>query len=186
MIEPLGKQHGRAAFSCGQPALDDWFRRRASQDEKRNIARVFVAVDDERNLRAIAAAAHAAGVNIDVLVDINVGANRCGVAPQVAPSLGRNLSACGVPTGACTATSTLNVLPPNTYFETRTQQLDFRVAKLLRTSAGRFRIALDLYNAFNRSPVLVYNQAFIPNGSWLIPNKVLSARQVRVNARFEF
>jgi ribosomal protein S18 acetylase RimI-like enzyme len=46
-IEPLGKQHSRAAFSCGQPALDDWFRRRASQDEKRNVARVFVAVDDE-------------------------------------------------------------------------------------------------------------------------------------------
>ena len=46
-IEPLGKHHDRAAFSCGQPDLDDWFRRRASQDEKRNVARVFVAVDDE-------------------------------------------------------------------------------------------------------------------------------------------
>jgi GNAT superfamily N-acetyltransferase len=46
-IEPLARQHDRATFSCGQPALDDWFRRRASQDEKRNIARVFVAVDDE-------------------------------------------------------------------------------------------------------------------------------------------
>jgi GNAT superfamily N-acetyltransferase len=45
-IEPLGK-HDRAAFSCGVPALDDWFRSRAGQDEKRNIARVFVAVDDQ-------------------------------------------------------------------------------------------------------------------------------------------
>jgi len=44
-IEPLGKQHDREAFSCGQPELDGWFRRRASQDQKRNIARVFVAVD---------------------------------------------------------------------------------------------------------------------------------------------
>src|SRR4029434_8319208 len=26
--------------------LDDWFRQRASQDEKRNVARVFVAVDE--------------------------------------------------------------------------------------------------------------------------------------------
>jgi hypothetical protein len=43
-IEPLGK-HARAAFSCGQPDLDDWFRHRASQDEKRNVSRVFVAVD---------------------------------------------------------------------------------------------------------------------------------------------
>ncbi len=45
-IEPLGK-HDRAAFSCGVAALDDWFRVRASQDERRNIARVFVAVDDD-------------------------------------------------------------------------------------------------------------------------------------------
>ena len=45
-IQPLGKQHDRAVFSCGHPDLDDWFRRRASQDEKRNVARVFVAVDD--------------------------------------------------------------------------------------------------------------------------------------------
>ncbi len=45
VIEPLGKHHDRASFSCGQPPLDDWFRLRASQDEKRNVARVFVAVE---------------------------------------------------------------------------------------------------------------------------------------------
>jgi GNAT superfamily N-acetyltransferase len=45
-IEPLGK-HDRAAFSCGVTALDDWFRLRAGQDEKRNVARVFVAIDDQ-------------------------------------------------------------------------------------------------------------------------------------------
>lgn len=44
VIEPLDKQHDRTAFSCGQPDLDNWFRLRASQDEKRNVARVFVAV----------------------------------------------------------------------------------------------------------------------------------------------
>jgi ribosomal protein S18 acetylase RimI-like enzyme len=47
VIERLGKQHDRASFSCGQLDLDDWFRHRATQDEKRNVARVFVAVDDE-------------------------------------------------------------------------------------------------------------------------------------------
>jgi GNAT superfamily N-acetyltransferase len=46
VIEPLGR-HDRARFSCGQPDLDAWFRLRASQDEKRNVARVFVAVDVE-------------------------------------------------------------------------------------------------------------------------------------------
>jgi GNAT superfamily N-acetyltransferase len=49
-IEPLGKDHDRSAFSCGVPELDDWFRRRASQDEKRNVARMFVAVDAERKV----------------------------------------------------------------------------------------------------------------------------------------
>lgn len=44
--EPLGPQHDRANFTCGQPDLDDWFLRRAGQDEKRNLARVFVMADD--------------------------------------------------------------------------------------------------------------------------------------------
>jgi GNAT superfamily N-acetyltransferase len=44
-IEPLAN-HDRALFSCGVAALDDWFHTRAGQDEKRNVARVFVAVDD--------------------------------------------------------------------------------------------------------------------------------------------
>jgi GNAT superfamily N-acetyltransferase len=34
---------GTKAFSCGQSALDDYIRRYASQDAKRNLARVFVA-----------------------------------------------------------------------------------------------------------------------------------------------
>lgn len=46
-IAPLDKGHDRKQFVCGQSDLDDWFQRRASQDDKRNIARVFVATDDE-------------------------------------------------------------------------------------------------------------------------------------------
>jgi predicted GNAT family N-acyltransferase len=47
-IEPLGN-HDRAAFSCGVAAFD-WFRLRAGQDERRNVARVFVAVDDRHGV----------------------------------------------------------------------------------------------------------------------------------------
>lgn len=46
VIEPLGR-HDRSKFTCGQPDLDNWFRSRASQDQKRNVARVFVAVDPD-------------------------------------------------------------------------------------------------------------------------------------------
>lgn len=46
-IEALDKQHDRADFRCGQPDLDAWFHQRAGQDDRRNVARVFVAVDSE-------------------------------------------------------------------------------------------------------------------------------------------
>lgn len=44
VIEPLGPRHDRATFSCGEPALDGYLQRQASQDVRRRIARVFVAV----------------------------------------------------------------------------------------------------------------------------------------------
>ena len=50
VIEPLGKKHNRAAFSCGTDELDIYLHRQASQDTKRRIARIFVlrsAADDQ-------------------------------------------------------------------------------------------------------------------------------------------
>jgi hypothetical protein len=41
------KAHDRTAFSCGAPELDRYLREHASQDIKRDIARVFVAVRPE-------------------------------------------------------------------------------------------------------------------------------------------
>ena len=42
IIEPLGRRHNRAAFSCGLPELDRYLTRQAGQDVRRRIARVFV------------------------------------------------------------------------------------------------------------------------------------------------
>ena len=42
VIEPLGKRHDRAAFSCGMAELDRYLAHRAGQDVRRRIARVFV------------------------------------------------------------------------------------------------------------------------------------------------
>jgi D-serine deaminase-like pyridoxal phosphate-dependent protein len=44
-------------------------------------ARVSVCVDDAQNIADLDAAARAAGATLDVLVEVNVGANRCGVNP---------------------------------------------------------------------------------------------------------
>ena len=46
VIEPLGSHHDRAAFSCGEPALDSYLQRQASQDIRRRVAQVFVALGD--------------------------------------------------------------------------------------------------------------------------------------------
>ncbi|MFZ1416212.1 MAG: GNAT family N-acetyltransferase [Defluviicoccus sp.] len=44
-IVPLdSKAHDRAAFSCGAPELDRYIREHASQDVRRDVARVFVAL----------------------------------------------------------------------------------------------------------------------------------------------
>ena len=52
-IEPLGN-HDRAAFCCGNAALDRYIREQASQDVKRRLASVFVitAKDDPKNVLA--------------------------------------------------------------------------------------------------------------------------------------
>ncbi len=47
VIEPLGAHHDRAAFSCGEPVLDNYLQRRASQDVRRRVAQVFIAVGSE-------------------------------------------------------------------------------------------------------------------------------------------
>ncbi|MBI3370979.1 MAG: DSD1 family PLP-dependent enzyme [Betaproteobacteria bacterium] len=57
-------------------------------------AKIGVCVDDAGNIEAIAAAAHAAGVTLDVYVEVDVGARRCGVAPgEPVAELARKLKA---------------------------------------------------------------------------------------------
>ncbi len=41
-IERLGTSHDRTAFDCGNPVLDEWLRLRATQFEKRDLARTYV------------------------------------------------------------------------------------------------------------------------------------------------
>jgi len=56
-------------------------------------ARVGVCVDDIDNVADLAAAARSAGVTLDVYVEINVGAGRCGVVPGIAAvELGRAIN----------------------------------------------------------------------------------------------
>jgi ribosomal protein S18 acetylase RimI-like enzyme len=42
-IQPLRRDHDRAAFECGNLSLDNYLRQQARQDGERGVARVFVA-----------------------------------------------------------------------------------------------------------------------------------------------
>jgi hypothetical protein len=42
-IERLGSSNDRTAFDCGHPLLTEWLKPRASQFEKRDLVRTYVA-----------------------------------------------------------------------------------------------------------------------------------------------
>jgi hypothetical protein len=97
----------------------------------------------------------------------------------VAPSLGRNLS-------GNAANLTVNLVPPGTMYGDRVNELDLRVAKLLRRGRSLTTIAVEVYNALNSSAVLTYNNAFIPGGTWLQPLTVLTPRFIKLGAEISF
>lgn len=43
VVEPLARNHRREGFDCGEPALNDYLYRQATQDMRREVSRVYVA-----------------------------------------------------------------------------------------------------------------------------------------------
>lgn len=48
IFEPLSPHHKRDDFDCGEESLNRYFRHYAAQHQKKNIGRVFVAIDLKR------------------------------------------------------------------------------------------------------------------------------------------
>lgn len=46
----LSREYDRERFDCGTPELNDYLQKYALQDEKRDLARVFVLVEDHRHI----------------------------------------------------------------------------------------------------------------------------------------
>jgi hypothetical protein len=97
----------------------------------------------------------------------------------VAQSLGRNLA-------GNAPNVTVNLIAPGTLYGDRINQLDLRLAKILKFGRTRTTVGLDVYNVLNTSSVLTYNQAYIVGGSWLTPTTYMSARLARFSAQFNF
>jgi hypothetical protein len=81
---------------------------------------------------------------------------------------------------------TVNLLEPFTVFADRRNNLDLRVAKILRYAGMRTQIGVDIYNLMNTDVVTERNEGFVPGGSWLIPTAIQPARYARISAQFDF
>ena len=81
---------------------------------------------------------------------------------DIAPSLGRDLAACGTKTGAaCSATVDVPLIAPGTQREPRVNSLDLRFSKIFSFASGmEVKANLDLYNALNSSNILEINSNF--------------------------
>jgi hypothetical protein len=103
---------------------------------------------------------------------------------QIAPSLRRNLGSCrGAAT--CNANLPVELLPYNSEFEPRLQQIDLRFSRLFRLGGNsRLRAGLDIYNVLNASNVLSMNTTY--GGGWLDVRQILGGRLMRVGAQFDF
>ena len=47
-------------------------------------------------------------------------------------------------------------------------------------------VGVDIYNALNSLAILTYNNTFVPGGTWLQPQTILTARMVKFSAEFTF
>ena len=102
----------------------------------------------------------------------------------IAPSLGRNLSACGT-SAVCGASVSVPLVGPQELFEPRATVLDIRLSK--RFSLGdrmRLQANLDIYNLTNSNSVLAIVSTY--GSSWRRPTRILPARMMQLGGSFTF
>jgi len=95
----------------------------------------------------------------------------------VAPSLGRPLS-------GSAQSVTVNLIPPQTLFGDRINQVDFRIAKILRFGRSRAQVGVDIFNAMNSNVPQGYIQTY--GNTWLRPTSVMDARFARISGQIDF
>jgi hypothetical protein len=106
-------------------------------------------------------------------------ANYTVTTAEAARTLGRPLS-------GNAPSLTVNLLEPGARWGDRVNEVDLKLAKVLRFGRTRSTVGFDIYNVFNANAVLTYNQAFTPGGRWLVPTSVLSARFAKLSASIDF
>jgi len=112
------------------------------------------------------------------LPGIPVAANYTVTSAQIAPSLGRNLSA------GANGRVTIPLIEPNTVFEERRRQIDLRLSRTFGVGRTRLLGTIELYNALNANSMLASNATY--GTRWLEPVEILSGRLLKFGAQFTF
>jgi hypothetical protein len=100
---------------------------------------------------------------------------------EVAPSLGRNLAACGA-AAVCNATVTVPLIQPLTQWEGRRTQVDLRLSKRFKLgSVKSVKANVDVYNLLNASSILGVNHNY--GAQWLRPIAFIS-QEAYMQGRF--
>ena len=98
---------------------------------------------------------------------------------MVSGQLGRNLSAPG-------GSVVVNLIEPGTLYGDRLNEVDFRIAKIVRLGRTRTNVGVDVYNLFNANPALTYNPAYSALLPFPRPTGVLTPRFAKVSAQIDF
>ena len=94
----------------------------------------------------------------------------------IAPSLGRPLS-------GNANNATVNLIAPGEMYGERLNQLDIRLAKLLRLGGIRTNVGVDIFNLLNANTVLTENSNY---AAWRNPLGILLPRYARFSAQIDF
>jgi hypothetical protein len=96
-----------------------------------------------------------------------------------------------VGTFANNVSPTINLIQPGALYGDRVNELDFKIAKIVRFGGMRLNAGLEIYNALNANATLTYAQTFtLTNfsgpGAWLQPTQVMTPRFFKFTAQFDF
>ena len=97
---------------------------------------------------------------------------------QIAPSLGRNLAA------GANGTVTVELIPPNSIFEDRIQQVDIRFTRVFPLGRTKVRGNFDMYNLLNASPILAQNTRY--GSQWRYARQILGGRLLKFSGQLDF
>jgi hypothetical protein len=80
----------------------------------------------------------------------------------------------------------INLIAPATLYGARRNNVDMRVAKIIRYGKTRTQIGVDIFNLMNADTITTYNFGFVPGGSWLTPTSIVPARYARISLEVNF